>query len=113
MKHLSRLVFLAGAIAIGFFLFRANPREVTLVYALASRPPVSALEVEITRDGEPIRQAEFRFPRGAPQQVEHKVKLPTGEYQLHFRITAASDGPPATLERDVHVSESETIVVPL
>jgi hypothetical protein len=45
--------------------------------------------------------------------VEHRVKLPDGTYQLHFRITAQGGGPAATLERDVNVSESGTIVVSL
>jgi hypothetical protein len=113
MKQVWRLLFLAGAVGIGLLFFRTSPRDVTLVYSLAGQPPVRALEVEITRGSEAIRRAEFSFPGGPPKQVEHKVKLTDGAYRLHFRITAQAGGPAVALERDVNVSESGTIVLPL
>jgi hypothetical protein len=113
MKQVWRLLFLAGALGIGLFFFRTTPRDVTLVYGLAGQPPVRALEVEITRGSESIRRAEFSFPAGPPKQVEHRVKLTDGTYRIHFRIAAQAGGAAVALERDVNVSESGTIVLPL
>ncbi len=109
MKRLARLVLLAGGIAIGFFIFGANPRDVTLVYALHA--PARSVEVEIFRDGKSLRLDEFRFP--APQkQATQKVKLPPGDYRLRLWVVPA-DGPAGPLERSVSITEIETIVVPL
>ena len=88
MKGAARLVLLAGAIAVGLFLFRSDAREVTLVYGLD--PRVRALEVEVVRGGEVLRRAELR-PLGAPQ-VSHRVRLPDGEYLL--RLELLGEGPP-------------------
>ncbi|HZZ84489.1 MAG TPA: hypothetical protein VFE30_08125 [Anaeromyxobacteraceae bacterium] len=106
------MLFLAGAIAIGFFLLRAAPRDVMLVYAVEQTPRPTVVEVEVLRDGEPIRHAEFHFAQGAPAQVRHPVKLPDGRYTLRFRLTAPGRTP-ATVERPLTVEESGPVVVHL
>jgi len=104
----ARLVLLAGAVALGLFLFRANPREVTLVYGLAGRG-ARAVEVEIARGGEVMRRAELRV--GADGQASHRVRLPDGDYVVRVRVL--EDGPPRPVERTFTVSESGTIVIPV
>ncbi len=110
LKPLSRLVFLAGAVAIGLFLFRAAPRDVTLVYGLAGTT-ADSLEVDVERGGEVVRHAEFRFASGAPPTVSHRVRLTDGDYVV--RATLASHGSARHVDRTIHVSESGPIVVPL
>jgi hypothetical protein len=110
MKALARLLFLAGAVAIGLFLFRAAPREVTLVYAL-SRPGTRSIEVEIDRGRAPIRRAEIRLDSPSPTQVTHRVRLSDGDYLLHF--TLKGDGAPRYAERPITITESGTVVVPV
>jgi hypothetical protein len=110
MKAAARILFLAGAVAIGLFLFRAAPRDVTLVYGVGDAP-ARALEVEIRRGGETVRRAEFRFAAGAPRAVSHRVRLTDGDYQV--RCTLSGEGAPRTVERPIAVTESGTIVIPL
>ncbi len=112
MRSAARLVFVAGAVALGLFLFRSAPREVTLVYGLPPGPAVTSLEVDIRRAGEEVRHAEFRFPGGAPATVRHEVRLPDGSYELRARL-GAGGRPAETLERDFTVAESGPIVLPL
>ncbi len=107
MKAAARLVLLAGAVALGLFLFRSNPREVTLVYGLGGTGARS-VEVEIARGADVLRHAELRVT--ASGQASHRVRLPDGEYTVRLRITGA--GPPRTVERTITVRESETIVLP-
>jgi hypothetical protein len=109
-KGIARLVFLAGALAIGLYLFRASPRDVTLVYDFG-RAQARSLQVEIARRGRTVRNAEFHFPSGAPGQVVHRLRLPDGEYSL--RLTWRSDGGPRTAERPLSIQESGTVVVPV
>ncbi len=111
MRSAARLVLLAGAVALGLFLFRAAPRDVTLVYGLPRAGAVTSLEVDIRRGGEEVRHAEFRFPHGAPEQVRHPVRLTDGSYAVAVR--AQADGAARTTEREVTVSESGIIVLPV
>ncbi|BDG07626.1 hypothetical protein [Anaeromyxobacter paludicola] len=110
MKLAARMLFLAGAIAIGFFLLRAAPRDLVLVYAIDEQPRPTGVAVDVLRDGETIRHAEFRFARGAPAQVRHPVKLTDGSYTLRFRLEAPGR-PVATVERPLTVDESGPVVV--
>ncbi|HUK67008.1 MAG TPA: hypothetical protein VLV17_09295 [Anaeromyxobacteraceae bacterium] len=110
MKALARLVFLAGALAIGLFLFRAAPRDVTLVYALKS-PGIRSLEVEIDKGGTPVRRAEFRLATSDSREIAHRVRLTDGDYLLHF--TLRGDGPDRRLERSVSITEAGTVVLPV
>jgi hypothetical protein len=106
----ARLLLLAGALGIGWLLFRQAPRDVVLVYGLGDRE-VTSVEVEIARGGEVVRRAELRPGPGPAGNVRHPVKLPDGEYVVRVRI--APPGAPAEREeRSVAVTESTTIVLP-
>jgi hypothetical protein len=107
MRRGSRLFFLLAAVAVGFFLFRASPRQVTLVYTGAG--PATAVEVSIARGADVIRRAELRFPGGAPAQIEHRVRLPEGEYTLRLRLTGG--GAARVVERPLSVAEDGPIVL--
>jgi hypothetical protein len=109
---LARVAFVAGAIAIGLFLFRAAPREVTLVYAVADRG-AREVDVEILKGGETVRHAELRLGAGelGRGQVSHAVRLTDGDYLL--RVTVAGEGGSRRVERAITVAESGTIVLPL
>ena len=108
MKQAARLLFLAGAVAIGLFLVRAAPRDVTLVYDVSGSGS-RALEVDIEKAGVAVRRAEFRVADGARAQVSHRVRLTDGDYLL--RITVTSGGVSRRLEKPITVTESGTIVV--
>jgi hypothetical protein len=110
VRSLARLLFLGGAVAIGLFLLRAAPREVTLVYGLPAASGPASLDVEVRRAGEVLRRAEFRFPEGAPSQVRHPVRLRDGEYVVVMRLSASS-GPVRSAERTVVVSEDGPILL--
>lgn len=111
MKALARLLFLGGAVAIGLFLLRAAPRDVTLVYGLPPGPGPSSLDVDVRRGAEVLRHAEFRFPAAAPAQVRHPVRLPDGEYLVVLRLSEGSR-PARIAERDIVVTEDGAIVLP-
>ncbi|HTT71511.1 MAG TPA: hypothetical protein VMG32_09835 [Anaeromyxobacteraceae bacterium] len=110
MKQLARFVFLAGALGIGLFLFRAAPRDVTLVYTLTT-PGARRLEVEIDKGGTLLRRAEFRLDARGPDQIAHRVRLTDGRYLV--RLTVLGDGPTRHLERSISITESGTVVLPL
>jgi hypothetical protein len=110
MKALARLVFVAGAVGIGIFFFRAAPRDVTLVYGLAGSG-ARQLEVAIEKQGESVRRAEFRLGPERPASVSHRVRLTDGEYRI--RVLVTTDAAPRLVERSIQVTESGTIVIPL
>jgi len=110
VKVALRLLLLLGFGALGLFVLREVPRSVTLVYAIEVAPAVRRVEVEVRRGTAVIRQAEFRFPAGAPAQIQHDVKLPDGEYRVAVRVWNDTGAPRLTL-RPVTIAESGSIVL--
>ncbi len=108
MKNAARLVAILGAVAVGWFLFRASPRDVVLVYDLHGLAGTRSLEVVIRKDHEVVRRA--TFPSPGPQ-VRHEVRLTDGSYRVDYRLDRRSG--PVEGERDITVAESQTIVLPL
>jgi hypothetical protein len=107
-KAALRLVALLGAAALGLLLWRGSPREVVLVYDLGAVRDARGLEVRITQGQDLLRRAEFPAPG---RQVRHAMKLPDGTYHVRFAV----DRPEGALrgERDIQVTESQTIVLSL
>jgi hypothetical protein len=109
-RAFARVIAMLGAVAIGAFLCRAAPRDVTLVYDLSALPGATGVEVEIRRDGELVRRAELSVAAGA-SQVRHAVRLPDGRYDLVLHVATAAGTVRVT--RAVDVSEEGTIVLPI
>ncbi len=108
MRQIARLVLLGGAVVLGLHLFRASPRDVTLVYDFGRAAP-HALTVEIVKDGRTVRQAELRRSPEDPGQVVHRVRLADGEYTV--RLIWDRGGQRRSLERRVTVEESGPVVL--
>ncbi len=108
MRFAARLVAILGAVAVGWLLFHASPRDVVLVYDLQGLAGVRSLEVVIRKDREVMRRA--TFPSPAPQ-IRHAVRLTDGAYRVDYRLDGQSG--PIEGERDITVAGSQTIVLPL
>ena len=110
MKRWARLVALAGAGLVGWFLLAARPHDVVLVYDVAAAPDATALEVDVRSDaGALLRHARMSLHPGG--QVRHPVRLRDGRYVLAWRL----DRPSGWLagERTIDVGGDDTIVLPL
>ncbi|HEX9051685.1 MAG TPA: hypothetical protein VF841_14230 [Anaeromyxobacter sp.] len=110
MKLAARVVAVLGAVAVAWLLLGGGPKDVTLVYDVSAVPDARALEVEVARGGEVLRRAEFRLA-GRGGRVEHRLKLPEGDYVLRGRIEAP--GGPFPFERPLEVREAGTIALAL
>jgi len=114
VRPLARLLLVLGMAAIGLFVFRQAPRQVTLVYGVPEPASARELDVEIRRAGATVRHAEFRFPGGAPAQVRHEVRLPDGDYTLGLRLSSDGEAPRVVVvTRSIEVSEEGPIFVSL
>jgi hypothetical protein len=107
-RTVARLVALAGAIGLGWYLFSASPREIVLVYDLGAEPAAS-LDVDIRRGAEVVRHAELSARGGG--QLRHPVRLAEGDYVLAWRV--AGPGGAHSGERPLEVREDGTIVLSL
>lgn len=108
---LARAVAILGAVAIGAFLCRASPREVTLVYDVSAIPGATGLDVEIRRGGELVRRAELRLQPAGAAQIREPVRLPEGRYDLELRVAVPSGS--VHFSRTADVTEDGPIVLPL
>ena len=110
MRPLARLVAVLGAVGVGVFLFRSEPRDVVLVYAVPPSPPPATLEVELLRAGELVRHAELAAPP-AGGEVRHAVKLSDGGYLLRWRLGQGASA--RTGERPLEITDDATVVLTL
>lgn len=110
MKLLARLLLVAGALGLGWFLFRAAPRDVVLVYGVSALGAPATLEVEVRRGPDLVRRAELLVPPGGGE-VRHPLRLPDGAYVVSWRLAAGAKAWRG--ERPLDVSEDATLVVPL
>lgn len=109
MKLLARLVAVAGAVAVGGYLFGAAPRDLTLVYDVPAPGAGAMLEIEIRRGGEVVRRSELAVPAEGGQ-VRHPVRLRDGDYALAWSLGGAS---PAHGVLPLDVREGGTVVLAL
>ncbi len=106
------LLLVVGLAAVGIFFLRGMPRDVILVYALDAPGTVRAIEVDVRRQGEVLRHAEFRFLDGAPAQVRHEVRLPDGVYEVLLRVSREGS-PPGQALLPLTITESGPVVLPV
>ncbi len=109
MKRLARLVALAGALALGWFLLGARLRDVTLVYDVSSAPDATAVEVDVRAGPTLVRHARLLVRPG--EQLRHPVKLKEGTYRLDWRLERPSG--PESGSRPLEVDGDQTIVLSL
>jgi hypothetical protein len=109
VKRFARLVALAGALALGWFLLGARLRDVTLVYDVSAVPDATALEVDLRAGPTLVRHARLQVHRG--EELRHPVKLKEGAYQLDWRLERPAGA--VTGGRTLDVQGDETIVLPL
>ncbi len=105
-----RLLLILGLAAIGIFFVQSLPRDVVLVYALDAPAAIRSVEVEVRREGVPVRHAEWRLPDGAPAQLRHPVRLPDGTYEVSVRV-ARDAGAARTARLPLVVVESGPVVL--
>lgn len=108
MKRAARIVAVLGVAALASLFFRTTPRDVVLVYDLGDIRDATGIEVRIVRGEETVRRAEFPAPS---RQVRHSVQLTDGAY--HVRVGVSRPGAVVRADRDITVTESQTIVLSL
>lgn len=114
MKRATRLLVTLGIAAVALLVFRTNARDVVIVYDLGEIRDATALEVRIEKGAETVRRAEFPLATRQDahvRQVRHQVRLTDGPY--HIRVGVSRPGAVLHADRDITVTESQTIVLPL
>ena len=109
MKRFARLVALVGALALGWFLLGARPRDVTLVYDVSGVPDATAHEVDLKVGPTLVRHARLLVRRG--EEVRHPVRLKEGSYRLDWRLERP--GGALTGAQNLEVEGDQTIVLPI
>lgn len=88
-QHRQRIarVILVAAVCFGATrVWPAVPQTTDLRIELGPQHlEIMELRVELSRDGEAVQGASFRFPQGAPEAVRHELMLPKGRYDVEVR----------------------------
>jgi len=109
VRLVARALAVVGALALGAYLLRSSPHDVTLVYGVPAPGQPAVLEVEIRRGAEAVRRAELAVPASGGQ-IRHPVRLPSGDYSLSWSLSGSR---PAHGAFPLEIREEGTLVFPL
>jgi len=95
-RRIALLVLAVAVVVVGGALAGAVPREVRVRYLLGpSHAEVTEVRVAyVTEGNEEVQGVRFTYPEGAPERLEHRVRLAPGSY----RIVATLSGPGGSRE---------------
>jgi len=86
-RRAATLILVLGLGAIVLDLWRRAPRDVRVRYRWGeARHALKAATVAYEREGDPVREATFRYARGAPYEQKHPVRLARGKYVVRVRL---------------------------
>jgi hypothetical protein len=86
-RQIGRLIGLTGVLLVSAQLLRAAPRTVQVQLELgpAHRNFVE-VRVAYVQAGQELHAAFFAFPEGAPNRLQHAVRLPPGDFEVHTEL---------------------------
>jgi hypothetical protein len=86
-RQIGRLVGFTGALLVSSLLLRAAPRTVKVQLELgpAHRKFVE-VRVAYVQAGQELQGVAFAFPEGAPDRLQHAVRLPPGDFEVHTEL---------------------------
>jgi hypothetical protein len=86
-QRLARLIGLGGVLLVASLLLRGAPRKVDVEFDLGpAHRDFVAIRVAYVQRGEELHGVAFSFPQGAPMKVEHSLKLPVGDFEVHTEL---------------------------
>jgi hypothetical protein len=82
-RRVARLIGLGGVLLVASVLLRSAPREVQVQLELGpSHREYVEVRVAYLQAGEELHGVAFSFPQGAPDRVNHRVRLPAGDFEV-------------------------------
>ena len=86
-RQIGRLIGLTGVLLVSAQLLRVAPRTVQVQLELgpAHRKFVE-VRVAYVQAGQELHAVSFAFPEGAPNRVQHAVRLPPGDFEVHTEL---------------------------
>jgi hypothetical protein len=86
-RRLARLLGLGGVLLVASLLLRGAPRKVDVEFDLGpAHREFVGIRVAYVQGGEELHGVAFSFPHGAPVTVEHSLKLPVGDFEVHTEL---------------------------
>ena len=86
--RLTRVVLFGGLLAVFLYLAPYVPRDTKIMLDLGERhAEVVELDLTYSLGSDDQRSTKLMYPSGAPRQVRHEVRLPSGDIALAARQT--------------------------
>ena len=87
-ERLTRMVLFGGLLAVFVYLAPYVPRDTKIMLDLGARhAEVVAIDLTYSLGTDDLRSTTLKYPAGAPRQVRHEVRLPSGDIALAARQT--------------------------
>jgi hypothetical protein len=87
-SRLTRIVLFGGLLGVFLYLAPYVPRDTKIMLDLGKRhADVVELDLTYSLGSDDLRSTKLTYPAGAPRQVRHEVRLPSGDILLAARQT--------------------------
>jgi len=86
-RQFGRLVGIAGVLIVSSQVLRGAPRTVQVELELGPEHR-NFVEVRVgyVQAGQELHAVAFNFPAGAPDRLQHTVRLPAGDIEVHTEL---------------------------
>jgi len=110
-RQLGRWLGLAGTLLILSQLLRGAPRTVEVQLDLGPKHQrFTEVRVAYVQAGEELHAALFSFPNGAPGRLQHTVRLPAGDFEVHTELRPSHGNVVGSVE-PLHAPSDEPVQI--
>jgi hypothetical protein len=86
-RRIGRLVGIIGVLLVSSQVFKGAPRTVQVQIELGpAHSQFKEVRVAYVQAGEELHAVAFAFPNGAPGRLQHSVRLPEGDFEVHTEL---------------------------
>jgi hypothetical protein len=112
-RRIARLIGLAGMLLVASVLLRSAPRDVQVQLDLGpSHQAYVEVRVAYLQAGEELHGVAFSFPNGAPDRVNHLVRLPAGDFEVRTELLPLHGAALASVGR-LHAPSDGVVRIPV
>jgi len=110
-RQLGRWVGLTGALLVLSQLLRGTPRTIEVQLDLGpTHLRFTEVRVAYVQAGEELHAALFSFPEGAPGRLQHTVRLPAGDFEVHTELRPSHGNVVGSVE-PLHAPSDEPVQI--
>jgi hypothetical protein len=110
-RPIARVIGVTGVLLVSSRLFQGAPRTVQVELDLGpEHRHYVEIRVAYWQSGQELHGVAFSFPEGAPSSVQHSLRLPAGDFEVHTELRPEHGQVVASVDR-LHTPTEEPVKI--